>query len=884
MAAFLTTAPQNKLKSFYPEITNWNFEKYTYGVSAGDIGENAYKKISTRGRKLLNSSQRLQLKTGRKQSRVNLTKDVQNKIANFKSKPGLSFNLEKDRRGDADRTPRIRVRIGKPKPGYTGGKSFTFDASPEGYEQAVKKHNELKKSVGKVQTLEEIGVGANKIKTDYNNLKRTYTDDLVKWINANAANEKYQLKNGKDKLFKDALKEFNKGKYIEIPKTKRGVDAWFKNNVFVKDGRFQFPRDYNFLEGFGTGKMGYKDTDRIFKQFLSYQLLDKNPNFTTTMQDLTDFYTGEKTKTDFTQKELSRLQKFASDNNIGGSSTLGKLLTARGFDFNNKIFEFSKFKTVYQDLANELKQPGLADYRKAQIKTAMSRITRNTGTVLKELKAEYPNLFKSQSMVLEHANPQAFAKTESFFPKNFRLKAQYAPSAFNQLKNINFDQEFVKLSSRFNNETDAVFKNDIKDKIKNLVKNFNDQTKVKGVGYLDDLDIQFGKDKIRVTDKAKLISDLTDRDTIQQVLKNTQHSNQYLKNYPDAKVRLNPTAKGSYPVRDLQLEVPTLKEVSQNPNLTKFFINAKANARVGGNICELPMIKGKSNGGVALKCVDAVDDALEKNPKKLAQEINKSNAGGAFNKIKNSSTKFLTALKENPNLLRGGLPGKIALGLGTVAAGAGAGALVKQFRNDDPSTYLTNEGQMEGMIISDVEDRGEYVENNLLLDNQFKVELAGAAALTAPIAGKVYRTARGVGEAGPLPEGVGRTRAALGLSKGVLGKGLWALGAPIVALPSTVGYVAQDIRAGKDAEEIATNPLNYLGAAFMNPAVKALGKAGASRGLLGIASLGLAGTAAGAVALPAISIGAGLATLGTLGYQGYKLFTGKNRSDEDFFR
>jgi hypothetical protein len=141
--AFLTTAQQNKLKALYPEITNWDFERYTYGVSEGDVGLNTYKKISTRGRKLLNPSQRLQLKKGRKQSRVNLTSDVKNKIANFKSAPGLSFNLEQDRRGDADRTPRIRVRIGKPKPGYTGGKSFTFDASPEGYEQAVKKHNEL---------------------------------------------------------------------------------------------------------------------------------------------------------------------------------------------------------------------------------------------------------------------------------------------------------------------------------------------------------------------------------------------------------------------------------------------------------------------------------------------------------------------------------------------------------------------------------------------------------------------------------------------------------------------------------------------------------------------------------------------------------------------
>ena len=173
-----------------------------------------------------------------------------------------------------------------------------------------------------------------------------------------------------------------------------------------------------------------------------------------------------------------------------------------------------------------------------------------------------------------------------------------------------------------------------------------------------------------------------------------------------------------------------------------FLTDIRANAANNGPICELPMIKGISNGGVALTCVDAVYDALEKNPKKLAQEINKSNAGGAFNKLKNSSTKFLTALKENPNILRGSLGSKIALGLGTVAAGAGAGALVKQFKSDDPSTYLTNEGQMEGMLIEDVNQLGKGVEDNIFLDNQFKLELAGAAGLTAPIAGQVYRTAR----------------------------------------------------------------------------------------------------------------------------------------------
>jgi hypothetical protein len=251
---------------------------------------------------------------------------------------------------------------------------------------------------------------------------------------------------------------------------------------------------------------------------------------------------------------------------------------------------------------------------------------------------------------------------------------------------------------------------------------------------------------------------------------------------------------------------------------------------------------------------------------------------------------------------------------------------------------------MEGMIISDVEQKGKEVDDNILLDNQFKLELAGAAGLTAPIAGQVYRTSRAstppllesplefdneiktlkrtirqithpggkkakrISEAGQQvvrdakirisriqnaletakigKEGRGVFRSAFGLEKGVLGKGLWALGAPIIQVPSTIGYIAQDIRAGKDAGEIATNPLNYLGAAFMNPSVKALTKAGASRGLLGIASLGLAGTALGAVALPAISIGAGLATLGTLGYQGYKLFSGMNKTSakDDFFK
>ena len=375
----------------------------------------------------------------------------------------------------------------------------------------------------------------------------------------------------------------------------------------------------------------------------------------------------------------------------------------------------------------------------------------------------------------------------------------------------------------------------------------------------------------------------------------------------------------------------------------KYRKNLLADAVKGGAVCQ---IFRKAGGRIGFangtSCTLEVEEALKRDPKKFSQSVNQTE--GVAPKIKNSATKFLTALKENPNIFKGKFGTLAAVGVGTVAAGVGAGALVKQFRNDDPSTYLTNDNQMEGMIISDVEQKGEEVDDNILLDNQFKLEAAAAAGLTTPIAGQVYRTARQgtppllesplefdneiktlkrtirqithpggkkakrISEAGQEvirnskirisqlqnavetakvgKEGSGVFRSALGLEKGVLGKGLWALGAPIIQVPSTIGYIAKDVREGKDVGEIATNPLNYLGAAFMNPSVKALARAGASRGLLGIASLGLAGTALGAVALPAISIGAGLATLGTLGYQGYKLFSGMNKTSakDDFFK
>ena len=379
------------------------------------------------------------------------------------------------------------------------------------------------------------------------------------------------------------------------------------------------------------------------------------------------------------------------------------------------------------------------------------------------------------------------------------------------------------------------------------------------------------------------------------------------------------------PVKELGKK---LSAVKQDPELYVKLLNAVQKAP---QVCR--KILNYQTGGISTTCAAAI----ETDPNGAANKLkNLDVKSGPLKNVKDAANNFLQAFKTP-----GSFKGKVALGAGAVIGGFGAGALVKQFRNDDPSTYLNNEGQMEGMLISDVEEAASKVEDNPILNNQFKLEALAAAGITAPIAKGVYnkqrfgtpqlletpmeldqemktlkRTVRQITHPGgkkakrigaaaqetirmarqrmaelnkyivettdPLiSSGKGPIRSALGLS-GVLGKGLWALTSPIVALPSTAMYIAKDKMEGKSTTDALTNPLTYLAPAFMNQSVKALAKAGASRGLLAIASAGLAGTAA-APLLPAIAIGSGIAAAGSLGYQAYKKFFDK-QSDGDFFK
>ena len=86
--------------------------------------------------------------------------------------------------------------------------------------------------------------------------------------------------------------------------------------------------------------------------------------------------------------------------------------------------------------------------------------------------------------------------------------------------------------------------------------------------------------------------------------------------------------------------------------------------------------------------IDTCREVIRQDPEGAAKKIlSISEDTGPINKVKNAAMNVLNVAK------KGGRFGAFA------AAGAAAAGLVKEFRNDDPSTYLSNENQQKNMLI-----------------------------------------------------------------------------------------------------------------------------------------------------------------------------------------
>ena len=162
------------------------------------------------------------------------------------------------------------------------------------------------------------------------------------------------------------------------------------------------------------------------------------------------------------------------------------------------------------------------------------------------------------------------------------------------------------------------------------------------------------------------------------------------------------------------------------------------------------------------------------------------------------------------------------------ALGEDGVGIVKQFRNDDPSTYLSNEVQQKNMLIDmlvkPIVDPTLTTKQYSVLNQQLPVMGAATVAGAASGGKELFKDRAGIRSnskfVGPIKKGVSNTRAALGPIKGVLGKGLATSLMPAALLPVAAMDLTNQIREGDSTLDIATNPMNYLGPAFSGSLVK----------------------------------------------------------------
>jgi hypothetical protein len=250
------------------------------------------------------------------------------------------------------------------------------------------------------------------------------------------------------------------------------------------------------------------------------------------------------------------------------------------------------------------------------------------------------------------------------------------------------------------------------------------------------------------------------------------------------------------------------------------------------NVCS---IFGKANGGSVKACLTSFDDAVKKNPE------------GLFQKVINFSKSA-------------GKAGKFGALAAVGAAGAGA---VKTFMNDDPTTYLSNENQQKNMLIDMVTGSlddtpvEEAPIGDAYLPTLGAVTVAGTAA-TAPSTIEAARSRR----FGKTPSGITKT------ALKTVGRGLTAAATPLGLLATEPLYLAEQVQEGASLGEMATDPFNYLGPAFMGQASDFATKGLKSPGIASAMRLGISPST-----LKTVSRRFGLPGLAlSLGISGYETF------------
>ena len=551
---------------------------------------------------------------------------------------------------------------------------------------------------------------------------------------------------------------------------------------------------------------------------------------------MVEFYSlPESKREDLSAKAKNAVRKFNLDFSISRAVTKGnqegivnRFFNEKGFDFTKKIKDYQKIWTTKEGLQGFLKEPNLSNEDRIFYQRELDKLNKTDRGLLTALKERFPAMFKKDaaggSMQLEHRVARAFGETQDMkLPKDYIARASYVPGRFNQAKYYNYDKPLMDLIAEYNTGDKSA-----KDRIKNLTQNFNKKSK----GFLNNVKFNF-TDEVKMTDSTPLFSRRSDLNVLKDIDKNIRSSDAYFKSFGSERIKGMPVGKVASDF------VSASKDVKPFQKLVKL---AEVNAN---NICSL-VKTGNAAGGPA-GCAAEISQALDEDPVGMGNKIKDLKVeSGAVNRIKGAASAFLKFAGK----------GKV-FGV-TAAVGVGAGALVKEFRNDDPDTYLSNENQMKGMLVDTFEE-----------DTLGKASIGGelaAAGLAAPGSKKVFDARKA--------KGFGAARSALG----PVGKAASGFATPLGMGLTLPFQIASQLREGDSLEDIATSPLNYLAPAFAGTLTKE-----ATRGMnltgavtkalrLGMSPAGVRGISK-FFGLPGLAL--------SLGYEGYDQYK-KYQEEEGF--
>ena len=306
-----------------------------------------------------------------------------------------------------------------------------------------------------------------------------------------------------------------------------------------------------------------------------------------------------------------------------------------------------------------------------------------------------------------------------------------------------------------------------------------------------------------------------------------------LKRYKEAGLDLSQFAKD----RGFYVDVKKAKPFWES-NIKNTIVAAAQNNT--GNVCNIFAGKiafSKDGGRIGFSggCGKEMAEAMETDRVGTLNKINQTE--GIIPKFKNAALGFL----KNPSIRTFGVGAAVGTTVG----------LVKLFKNDDPTTYLSNEDQQKSMLV-DMATQPVSIdtERPAILDYQLPALGASLAASTAAVAPSTIKASKsrslGIER---KPPGIAKT----GLR--VLGRGLGVAASPALLAPFAAGDIASQIAEGDSPTDIVTNPFNYLYPAFADQTPKLtrglpsvarnIARLGLSRAALtGLSRLGIGGFAA----------------------------------------